>query len=243
MPPLLPARLGAKARRAPRLASSAEDVDARQPRACRYRSTLFYWTKPCFTVCYNMGNGDTFLEPEVGELDEGISVVALPLSQGKFAIIDAEDAERVAFYKWSAVKNISPSGLVTWYAVRHDHTPNASPKTIYLHRAVMGVTDRAIEVDHWDHDGLNCRKKNLRAGTSRDNSHNARKTGKATSSRFRGVTWQDGRWKAQIQPRPGERMYLGRYRDEEEAARAYDAAASRLWGKYANLNFPLSKTP
>ena len=47
-----------------------------------------------------------------------------------------------------------------------------------------------------------------------------------------------GRWKAQIQVN-GRHIYLGRYDDEEDAARAYDAAAAEYFGRRrAKLNFP-----
>lgn len=58
-----------------------------------------------------------------------------------------------------------------------------------------------------------------------------------TVSRYRGVSRMDnGTWTAQVvwQKR---RYYLGSFHVEEEAARAYDRAASRLMGDKARLNF------
>jgi hypothetical protein len=57
------------------------------------------------------------------------------------------------------------------------------------------------------------------------------------SSRYKGVTRDTTRtkWVAQIKTR-GRRRYLGRYDNEEAAARAYDAAALNLWGADAWLN-------
>lgn len=59
------------------------------------------------------------------------------------------------------------------------------------------------------------------------------------TSGYRGVSWNDAahRWYAHI--RENERMVsLGTYNRPEEAALAYDAAARRVFGNKAKLNFP-----
>ena len=59
------------------------------------------------------------------------------------------------------------------------------------------------------------------------------------TSRFKGVCWDKskGKWQAGITINR-RYIFLGRYADETDAARAYDAAALAAWGEFARLNFP-----
>ncbi|XP_042044052.1 AP2/ERF and B3 domain-containing transcription factor ARF14-like [Salvia splendens] len=65
---------------------------------------------------------------------------------------------------------------------------------------------------------------------------------KAPSSRFKGVVSQpNARWGAQIYDKH-KRVWIGTFKDEEVAARAYDVASHRFRGRDAIANFnPLSE--
>ena len=153
----------------------------------------------------------------------------IELSQGKFAIVDDEDYEWINQYKWSALR-----GRSTFYAVRNEGRPQ---KRIYLHREIMNAP-ADMQVDHTDRDGLNCTRDNMRLATNAQNLRNRGAQANNTSG-YKGVDWHKwcGKWRVTIKVN-GKQIYLGHYGDPIEAARAYDAAARKYHGEFANTNFP-----
>jgi len=152
----------------------------------------------------------------------------IPLTQGKFAIVDAEDYYRLVEFRWHTT-----TGANTFYAV-------ASPpgeKKITMHRMIMDAPGHLV-VDHIDHNGLNNCKTNLRLCTTAQNNHNCSPK-KGTSSKYKGVGWNKGkkRWVAMVRFN-NKIHFLGHFENEIDAARAYDKKAADLFGEFGHLNFP-----
>lgn len=155
--------------------------------------------------------------------------VRIPLSQGKFALVDREDFIRVAEYQWHVAKKVV-AGREYFYA-----KTNIDKKTVWLHRFILNVSC-GILVDHRNRDGLDCRRSNLREATYQQNRANAR----YTKSKYVGVTeMPNGRFRARIQrPVNGKRVsfHLGYFDTAKEAAKAYNVRAKQEYGEFAVLN-------
>lgn len=106
---------------------------------------------------------------------------------------------------------------------------------VYLHRLIAGGKITHHNNGNW----ADCTRANLIATDFAGNARGFRKRAARYPSRYRGVGFfkRDQRWRAQIMVNYVQK-FLGYFDTEEEAARAYDAAAKRYFGAIAQLNFP-----
>lgn len=153
---------------------------------------------------------------------------------GKFvATIDDEDYALISKYKWFASR-----GGRKVYARANVRTGKGSFQRVcvFMHRLIL--PDVPV-IDHRDGNGLNNCRDNLRPSTHASNAWNSDKR-TASTSPFKGVRLLSGRnrrkpWRACI-TKNGKEEHVGCFATAEEAARAYDQAASKLFGEYARPN-------
>lgn len=156
----------------------------------------------------------------------------IPLSRDRVALVDDGD------FEW--LTNCGPWHAAVsgkrFYAVHTQFTAPASFKAIRMHRLLL---PGAQFVDHINRDSLDNRRDNLRAATAAEN---ARNRSRRSDSRwkFKGVhpiISAANPWVASIYV-DGQARHLGAFPTQEDAARAYDEAATAEFGSFAHLNFP-----
>jgi len=140
------------------------------------------------------------------------------------AYIDAADLRKIDQYTWYQCDK--------GYAVTY--IGGKRRRKLFMHRLVLGSFDGMT--DHINGNRLDNTQANLRKCTALDNARNASKRPN-TSSRFKGVSWhkRSKRWYVNINTK-GKRIFIGQFRDETEAAKAYDAAALQHHGVFAKTN-------
>jgi hypothetical protein len=167
----------------------------------------------------------------------GYSIRLIPVGQGRYAIVDADDYHRLAKYKWRLCTNGH-----TFYAYRYSSTRAGKKRQrVWMHNQIIAIPEGLV-CDHINHNGLNNRKANVRPATASQNNCNTRRKVK-TTSRYRGVTRdaRSNRYRARIEFN-GRNIHLGTFDDKVDAAKAYDEAAKKYHGEFAILNFP-DRTP
>jgi hypothetical protein len=150
----------------------------------------------------------------------------IPLTQGKIAIVDDEDFEKLNKYRWHYNKG---------YAVRTIGHIIGKQKAIYMHRYLMKPTKNK-KTDHIDGNGLNNQRRNLRVCSQSQNTKN-RRINKNNKSGFIGVSWHmpSKKWLAKIKHN-NKTKYVGTFDDKIEAAKARDDVAKQLRGDFVVLN-------
>lgn len=143
-----------------------------------------------------------------------------------------------SYGKWLLCKDkYKTNETNTWYKRRIGN------KTFYVHRIIWFITYGywPVQVDHINGIKNDNRLSNLRESIGWGNWQNRppypREGGRA--SQYKGLTWNANRWHVRIHvTENGEsrRINLGRYRDEKEAALAYNEGAKKYYGEFAWLN-------
>jgi len=142
-------------------------------------------------------------------------------------IIDSKDVNRVSKYKWSLLDS-------------HKYIYVYNSNVGLLHHLILGSPPKGYEVDHKSRDTLDNRKQNLRfatRGQNNANSYQVMKSGKPTSSIYKGVYRDKSRnkWCVEITMNR-KKIYRKRFDSENDAAKQYDVEAIKLFGEFALTN-------
>lgn len=148
------------------------------------------------------------------------------------------------YWKKSPNKSIRPGSKITNIRQGSGHIRvGFRHKRYYAHRILFALYNGYMPdniIDHINRNPSDNRKHNLRISTYAGNILNQLKQKrklKNTTSEYKGVNLQHGKWRAYIVFQ-GKQVFLGNYSNQEKAAKAYDKAALKYYGEFAVLNFP-----
>lgn len=142
----------------------------------------------------------------------------LKLNTVRGVIVSPEDLHLIRKYPWNCTEGRVQTVI--------------DGKAVRLHTLIC----KADRVDHINGDGLDNRRENLRPCNASTNMQNS-KIRIDNRSGYRGVGLHKatGKWRARIKTPSGE-VGLGYFNTKEAAALAYNAAAKKYFGEFANLN-------
>jgi len=152
-------------------------------------------------------------------------------SNGKQALIDDKNFEKINQYKWTYFK--AESGKE--YA-RREKKINGERIIYLMHRVILNAPSNK-EIDHINGNGLDNRESNLRVCSHLENMRN-RKLHKNNTSGFKGVSLyrRNRKWRSEINVNK-KTIVLGSFNSVIDAAKAYDAAAKIYFNRFAKYNF------
>lgn len=137
----------------------------------------------------------------------------IPLTQGKFAIVDDDMYEYLSQWKWHAKWNNSTK---SFYACRTDRS--VGKKNVYMARVIMNTPDGLI-ADHINHDTLNNTRQNLRNVTQSVSKINTRASANNKIGE-RGIRFRDGKYIARLEIKK-KAVFQKRFNTLDEAKTYY----------------------
>lgn len=137
--------------------------------------------------------------------------------KGRFFIIDKEDYDKVKNIKWSYSKGY-------W---------NSLKLKISLHRFIMNIQDKTLQIDHKNKKRNDCRKDNLRITTQQNNLFN-KTLSRSNTSNYIGVSWNKrfNKWESYLWYQ-NKRVFHKYYDTIEEAIKERLKAELQYFGEYA----------
>lgn len=153
----------------------------------------------------------------------------IKLTQGKDAIVDDDDYDRVAKFKWCFKQGYAVRGV--W--------KNGKCKGIKMHRFILGVRSKKIWVDHVDRNGINNSKENLRKCKPMENCRNRNIQSNATF-KYKGIVFKSSckrinRYYARLTSN-GKIYWSNGVKTVELAAIEYNKLAIKHHREFASLN-------
>lgn len=208
-----------------------------------YRGEIEYKQERYITKCYNNMNDALYALKDIQKLitilknievekhykqpilyDENNNAIILTANNNK-VIVDKDLWYELMKYSWLT----NPYGYCQALVNR---------KLIKMHQLVYQMYYDYIPklIDHSNKNKSDNRIKNLIEKTCSENNHNKPKHINATS-KYYGVSLHSGKvhWQVKIK-KDGKEFYLGIYKNELDAAKAYNEKATELYGEHANLN-------
>lgn len=162
----------------------------------------------------------------------------IPLTTGGFTKVSKEDLLNLLEFRWCK----SSSNGEKKYA-----RACINGKITFMHRYIMldDLNDRYKCIDHKDGNGLNNTRENLRICSFSENIRNSkRKKTKNFDLLYKGISRSKNsaanNFCAALTV-DKKQIYLGSFKTQEEAARAYDEAARKHHGEFAKCNFETTK--
>lgn len=136
-----------------------------------------------------------------------------------YILVDNEDFERVNFYKWHKSYAHDTHRFLTQIVGRKTSLPSfiLNDEYAYQKNKNHDFTKRNLATDKY--------------------SFRYRKPQKNSSSKYKGVSFnqKERKWIATIQIN-GKSIYLGKFNDEVECAKAYNRAVHKYWNGNGYLN-------
>ena len=162
------------------------------------------------------------------------SIIINSKTHGKHEVLfDDEDENNILQYKWCVIFNCG------YYYAKTSIFVNGKQYSLLMHRYILGLNKvDGILADHADFNGLNNQKNNIRKSTQAQNRANCKKK-QGKTSKYLGV---DIRKDCKIKPFRvsisvnNKTVTVGQYANEIDAAKAYNEAAIKYHGEFANLN-------
>lgn len=167
------------------------------------------------------------------------SMKKIPLSgkngKGKFALVDNSVFTFLSKNRWYA----NTAGYPQRRQRKGEYGKLENRKTILMHHVVLPPKKGGV-IDHINRNPFDCTLINLRQCTTQQNIFNrvklGNKNGSRVTSKYKGVMLREyDRWEAAIK-KDGKLFYLGYFKKEKQAARAYNTAALKLFGEFSLLN-------
>jgi hypothetical protein len=155
--------------------------------------------------------------------------VKVPLTKGRMALIDYEDAALIFQRKWYVMTSYD----TIFYAATCENG-----KHLFMHRFILKPPQSQI-IDHINGDGLDNRRQNMRLASHSLNAMNADYP--LGASGYRGVSWNAAKkkWIA-VHYGDDDRKQIGSFNTAEAGAQAYDLFVINKLGPTARTNFPIS---